>query len=208
MAAEEMESLLVEMTERTRGRFYGKYRGIVTDVDDPDKLGRVVALVPDVLDETETGWAVPVVPFAGKKHGLVILPEVDDGVWIEFEQGDTSRPLWTGCWWGKNDEIPEVGKPKARALVTTDGHKLVLDDEGSEVQLLHSGGAELKMTDDEVTITIGGAELKMTSSDISISIGGSEIKLTSSDLTLKSGGAQVKLAGAVVNINNGAVTVA
>ena len=207
MANEEMESLLVELAETTRGRFYGKYRGLVTDVDDPEKLGRIVAQVPDVLEEQETPWAMPVVPFAGDGHGLVLLPEVGDGVWIEFESGDPSRPLWTGCWWG-DGELPDPGGPKTRALVTTAGHKLVLDDEGSEVQLLHSGGAELKMTDGDITITIGGAEVKMTSTDITISIGASEIKLTSSDLTLKSGGAQVKLAGAVVNINNGAITVA
>jgi len=207
MATEEMEGLLVELTERTRDRFYGKYRGLVTDVDDPDKMGRIIAQVPEVFEEQETPWAMPVVPFAGEGHGLVLLPEVGDGVWIEFESGDPSRPLWTGCWWG-DGELPEPGGTKVRALVTTAGHKLVLDDDGGEVQLLHSGGAELKMTDDDITITIGGAELKMTSSDITISVGGSEIKLTSSDLTLKSGGAQVKLAGAAVNINNGAVTVA
>jgi uncharacterized protein involved in type VI secretion and phage assembly len=206
MATEEMEGLLVDLTERMRDRFYGKYRGLVTNVDDPDKLGRIVAQVPEVFEEQETPWAMPVVPFAGAGHGLVLLPEVGDGVWIEFESGDPSRPLWTGCWWG-DDELPAPGGTKTRALVTAAGHKLVLDDDGSEVQLLHAGGAELKMTDDDITITIGGAEVKMTSSDITISIGASEIKLTASDLTLKSGGAQVKLAGAAVNINNGAITV-
>ena len=206
MATEEIESLLVELTEKTRDRFYGKYRGLVTDVDDPEKLGRIVAQVPEVFEEEETPWAMPSVPFAGAGHGLVLLPEVGDGVWMEFESGDPSRPIWTGCWWG-DSELPDPGGTKTRALVTTAGHKLVLDDEGSEVQLLHSGGAELKMTDGDITLTIGGAEMKMTSTDITISIGASEIKLTAGDLTLKSGGAQVKLVGAVVNINNGAITV-
>jgi uncharacterized protein involved in type VI secretion and phage assembly len=206
MATEEMERLLVDLNERTHGRFYGKYRGLVRDVDDPDKLGRIVAQVPEVFEEEETPWAMPAVAFAGAGHGLVLLPEVGDGVWIEFESGDPARPLWTGFWWGDN-ELPDPGGTKTRALVTTAGHKLVLDDDKSEIHLTHSGGAELKMTDGDITLSIGGAEVKMSSTEITISLGASEIKLTSADLTLKSGGAQVKLAGAAVNINNGSITV-
>ena len=31
--------------------FYGKYRGIVTDTEDPLKMGRIKARVPDVLGD-------------------------------------------------------------------------------------------------------------------------------------------------------------
>lgn len=206
MPAEEMEDLLVSLSEEVRDRFHGKYRGLVTDVDDPDGLGRIVAKVPEVFEEQETPWAMPCVPFAGEGHGLVLLPEVGDGVWIEFESGDPSRPVWTGCWWG-DGELSAPGAKRTRALVTTAGHKLVLDDEGDEVRLRHAGGAEMTMTGGSITLSVGGAEVKMSSTDITISLGASEIKLTPGDLTLKSGGAQVKLVGAVVNINNGSITV-
>lgn len=206
MPAQEMEDLLVSLSEEVRDRFHGKYRGLVTDVDDPDGLGRIVAKVPEVFEEQETPWAMPCVPFAGEGHGLVLLPEVGDGVWIEFESGDPSRPVWTGCWWG-DGELPAPGAKRTRALVTTAGHKLVLDDEGDEVRLRHAGGAEMTMTGGSITLSVGGAEVKMSSTGITISLGASEIKLTPGDLTLKSGGAQVKLVGAVVNINNGSITV-
>jgi uncharacterized protein involved in type VI secretion and phage assembly len=206
MPTEEMENLVVDLAERMRDRFYGKYRGLVTNVDDPDNLGRITAQVPEVFEEQETPWAMPVVPFAGSGHGLVLLPEVGDGVWIEFESGDPSRPLWTGFWWG-DGEMPDPGGTRTRVLATTAGHKLVLDDAGDEVKLLHAGGAELKMTGGDITLSIGQAELKMTGTGITLSIGASEIKLSPADLTLKSGAAQVKLVGAVVNINNGAITV-
>ncbi|HEX6623151.1 MAG TPA: phage baseplate assembly protein V [Pyrinomonadaceae bacterium] len=206
MPTEEMENLVVDLAERMRDRFYGKYRGLVTNVDDPDNLGRITAQVPEVFEEEETPWAMPVVPFAGSGHGLVLLPEVGDGVWIEFESGDPSRPLWTGCWWG-DGEMPDPGGTRTRVLATTAGHKLVLDDAGDEVKLLHAGGAELKMTGGDITLSIGQAELKMTATGISLSIGASEIKLSPADITIKSGGAQIKLAGVVVNVNNGAITV-
>lgn len=206
MADEEMEKLMVELAENARSRFYGKYRGLVADVDDPENMGRITAQVPEIYEEEESPWALPAVPFAGQGHGFVVIPEVGDGVWIEFEAGDPSRPIWTGCWWGSG-ELPDPGGTQTRVLVTTAGHKFVLDDEGSEIQLLHSGGAELKMTDDDINLTIGQAEAMMTSSEITLKVGPTEIKLSMTELALKSGPAQIKLSASGVDINNGAIKV-
>lgn len=207
MPTQEHEEMLVSMAETMRSRYYGKYRGVVSDVDDPEKLGRVKAQVPEILGEAVSPWALPAVALAGPGHGLVLIPEVGDGVWIEFEAGDPSRPIWSGGWWGPG-ELPAPGDTKVRALVTTAGHQFFLDDDKKEIHLLHSGGAELKMTDDDVTLTIGQSEIKMTSDDISLKNGTTEIKLTSSDLTLKGGpSAQIKLSSSGVEINNGAMKV-
>ena len=169
-----LERLLVQITEQQRGRFYGKYRGTVTDVDDPESMGRIKAQVPEVYGEMDSPWAMPVVPFAGPSHGLVLLPEVNDGVWIEFEAGDISRPLWVGGWWGRS-ELPAPGDKKVRVLATTAGHKLVLDDDGSKVQLLHSGGAELTMTDDSITIKVGSTQIVLNPSGVSVNNGALEV---------------------------------
>lgn len=182
------EDLTLQIAERLRDCYYGKYRALVKDVDDPEKLGRITAIVPEIYGEEESPWALPAVPFAGKKHGLVLLPEANDGVWIEFEAGNISRPIWTGCWWA-SDELDEVSKTQARSLVTTKGHKLVLDDEEDEIRLLHSKGAEIKMTGDDITLKIGGTE----------------IKLTKDEMTLKSGSGQIKLSASGVDVNNGAL---
>ena len=122
----------------------------------------------------ESPWALPSVPFAGAAHGLVLLPQVDDGVWIEFEGGDPSRPIWSGAWWA-NDELPDPGAPEVFALVTPGGHQFVLDDENSEIRLVHSGGAELVMTDDSITISIGGKQIELTSSSVNINEGSLEV---------------------------------
>ncbi len=207
MGLSDHDELLVELAEHLRTRFYGKYRGLVVEVDDPENLGRITAQVPEVLHEEASPWALPAVPFAGPKHGLVLLPEVGDGVWIEFEAGDPSRPIWTGGWWGPG-ELPEPGGKQTRVLVTSTGHKFVLDDQNKEIHLLHSGGAELKMTDDDITLTIGPSEFKLTSDQISLKIGTTEITLTLTELTLKGGPtAQVKLSAAGTDVNNGAIKV-
>jgi len=207
MGDSEHEEMLVRLAESMRTRHYGKYRGIVVSVDDPEKMGRITAQVPEILQEETSPWALPAAPFAGASHGLVLIPEVGDGVWIEFEAGDPSRPIWTGGWWASG-ELPDPGGTQARVLVTSKGHKLVLDDQNKEIDLLHSGGAELKMTDDDITLTIGQSEFKMTKDQISLKNGTTEITITSSDMTLKGGPtAQVKLSASGTDVNNGAINV-
>ena len=78
----------------------GKYRGIVEDNQDPGLLGRLKVRVPGVLGE-ETAWASPCVSFAGAGCGAFMMPEPGTGVWVEFEGGDLSRPIWSGFWWEK-----------------------------------------------------------------------------------------------------------
>ena len=201
------EEMLVGMAETMRSRYYGKYRGIVTDVNDPESLGRITAQVPEILQEEVSPWALPAAAFAGPSHGLVLIPEVGDGVWIEFEAGDPSRPIWTGGWWA-SDELPAPAGTQARALITSTGHKFVLDDQNAEIDLLHSGGAEVKLTNDDITLRIGQAEAKLTSDEISLKIGTTEITMSATELTLKGGPtAQVKLSASGVDINNGAMKV-
>lgn len=90
--------------ERGRTPFFGKYRGIVTDNDDPEKLGRMRARVPAVFGDVETGWAMPCVTVAD----CLPLPAVGSGVWIEFEGGDANYPIWSGSFWTSTNEMPPV----------------------------------------------------------------------------------------------------
>src|SRR4029077_6388708 len=95
----------LDVLERDSDRFYGKYRGLVTDNQDPMQIGRIQASVPEVLGEVRTGWALPWAPYAGTSSGFYAIPPVGAGVWIEFEAGDPSRPIWSGAWWGTG-EVP------------------------------------------------------------------------------------------------------
>jgi len=81
----------LDVLERDSDRFYGKYRGLVTDNQDPMQIGRIQASVPEVLGDVRTGWAVPCAPYAGTNAGLYAIPAVGAGVWIEFEAGNDAR---------------------------------------------------------------------------------------------------------------------
>ncbi|WP_017296921.1 phage baseplate assembly protein V [Nodosilinea nodulosa] len=175
MMTSDHEQLLVELSEFQRSRYFGKYRGLVRDVDDPEGVGRLVAQVPEVYGEEDSPWAWPAVPFAGPSHGLVLLPEVGDGVWIEFEAGDISRPIWTGCWWARG-ELPDPGGTETRALVTSGGHKLVLDDQNNQVQILHAGGAELTMTNSDITLKIGATQVVLSASGVNVNNGAFQVR--------------------------------
>lgn len=203
----EFEDKLIELSEWRNDRRFGKYRGIVTAVEEGELLGRISARVPECFDEeTVLEKIVPCSPFAGAGHGLVALPEVGDGVWIEFEAGNPSLPIWSGFWWA-DDEIPEPKGPLVRTFITTAGHKLVLDDDGNEVKLLHKDGGEMTMTDSDITIKIGESSITLTSDDITLKSGStSTVKMTSSDISIDGGGSgTVKVTSSGVNIGNGAV---
>lgn len=42
-------------------RFYGIYRGLVVDINDPDKLNRIKLQVPQILGNAVTNWAFPII---------------------------------------------------------------------------------------------------------------------------------------------------
>jgi hypothetical protein len=104
-------------TARQSDRFYGKYRGLVLINIDPLNRGRLQAVVPEVLGAVPTGWALPCAPYAGLNAGFFSVPPIGAGVWIEFEAGDTSRPIWTGAWWATGEVPRDEGG--AQALQTT-----------------------------------------------------------------------------------------
>ena len=154
--------------------FYGKYRGIVTDIQDPLMIGRIKATVPDVMGDQESGWAMPCAPFGGKKMGFFALPTVGAGVWMEFEHGDPDYPIWVGCWFGSQADIPPVllSPPYKKVLLKTEGgHSIVLDDTPGTggITLETSGGQKIVINSQAIEITNGkGASIKLSNSKVSI----------------------------------------
>ena len=108
-----------------------------------------------------------------------------------------------------------TGSHRGGELQVADCASLRLTTMGADVQIERVSGetsmnvrsGELRASDLAGTIDIDsqGAEIKMTGDDITISIGGSEIKLTKTDMTLKSGSGQIKLSASGVDVNNGAL---
>lgn len=119
-------------------RYFGKYRGLVVDNIDPEHMGRLQVSVASIIGYG--AWAMPCVPYAGEGVGMYLMPDVGTGVWVEFEAGDLSFPVWTGCYWLRGQLPPEAVGPSTKLLRTT-STTLLIDDGVGGVQFTvdHAG---------------------------------------------------------------------
>lgn len=144
----------------TQDRLFGKYRGVVLNNQDPLRLGRIQAMIPEVLGEIPSGWASPCTPYAGTLAGFYAVPLPGAGVWIEFEAGDVSRPIWVGGWWAAGELPPKAGAAPAmttdKVLRSDTGFSIVLDDLGQTVVISDAVGTNQV----EVSLLTGTVTLK------------------------------------------------
>jgi uncharacterized protein involved in type VI secretion and phage assembly len=171
-----MDSEVTQLLQEHIGRYYGKYRGIVTDNRDPKNLGRIKARIPEMLGDVETGWALPCSPYAGDGVGLFTVPSPGAGVWIEFEAGDVSRPIWSGCWWGEG-QLPNQATPAIKVLKTASGHTIILDDTGGseKVEITDKNGAKIVMDQSGIEISKGAQKVKLTQRSVAVNDGALEV---------------------------------
>ena len=161
-------------------RYYGKYRGMVLNNIDPMQQGRLQVQVPDVAGLVPTSWAMPCVPVAGIQNGMLALPMIGSGVWVEFEQGNPDHPIWVGCFWGSAAEVPALARAtppgvQAITLQTTLQNGLTVSDlpgPTGGIMLKSATGATLIVNDTGIYIQNGkGASLIMTGPTTNINAG-------------------------------------
>ncbi len=166
------EEMLMDLLERVRNRFFGKYRGTVTDID--EDTFRIKAKVPELLSDTETGWCTPCVPYAGPDVGIVFLPEVGSGVWIEFEGGDVSLPIWSGCYWHSGEQ-PSDAKPAVKAIITKAGHKILMDDDQETVTISDPNNNTITLDNSGITLQHGSLKIEIGDNEINLNDGALEV---------------------------------
>jgi hypothetical protein len=165
------EMLIQDLLDRVRERFYGKYRGVVVDVDAATM--RIKANVPSVLPGVPTGWCTPCVPYAGPQVGFVMLPEVGSGVWIEFEAGDVSFPIWVGCYWNTGD-VPSAAAADVKSIVTGAG-TLSFDNGAGSVTLQDSAQHSLVLDGSGAAVTAGSGKVEVGGAGVSVNNGALEV---------------------------------
>jgi uncharacterized protein involved in type VI secretion and phage assembly len=191
------------------GRDNGIVIALVTDLDDPEGLGRVRVRYPH-LDDQLSNWARLVAPMAGKNRGVFLRPDVDDEVLVAFELGDPRRPYVLGSLWSKVDTPPpDDGQPTRnnwRFVTSRSGHVLRFDDTaGAEkVEIVDKAGTHRLVLDaagDRIQITCDAGDLEITAPAGKASISAQQIEIkATADLTVQAGG-QLTIKGATVNIN-------
>jgi hypothetical protein len=168
---------------------WGKYRGTVVNNVDPEQRGRLVVSVPDALGLVPSSWAEPCVPLAGPTGppmGVYLVPPIAAGVWVEFEHGDADRPVWVGCRWGSQSDVP----PLVRAGNPADPNIVI------QSLLQHV----VMISDMAPTPATGGIILKSAT--------GAMIVVNDSGIYISNGkGASITMVGPTVTINNGALVI-
>jgi hypothetical protein len=160
--------------------YFGKYRGKVVSNQDPLGLGRLRVSVSSVLGLNDQVWAEPCLPFAGvDERGNVILlaaiPPRNAKVWVEFVGGDTSQPVWSGCYWDGNDH--QKTDIRQAVLKTTAG-TITLDDSqpGGSITIETTGGARIELNNNGIVLDNGrGATIELANNTVSVNSGALEV---------------------------------
>ena len=172
-------------------KHFGKYKAVVVNNVDPMFIGRIQVIVPDVASLAPTTWAMPCVPVAGINMGMFSPPVIGSGVWVEFEQGDTSKPIWVGCYWGLGAEVPVLSRIVPPAvpgitLQTTLKNGMVISDTPGPtggILIQTTLGATISVSDVGIIITNGkGATISMIGP--SIQMVGAPIDMNGAALTV------------------------
>lgn len=155
------------------GNFYGKYRGTVVNNIDPEQRGRLMCLVPDVLQLIPSTWAEACAPLAGPTGppmGVYMVPPIGAGVWVEFEHGDPDYPVWVGCRWGSSGDVPPLAKsgvPVSPSIVLqTAGQNMVVisDIPGpSGGIMIRSGGSTMIISQSGISLVAPKVDITATS---------------------------------------------
>jgi uncharacterized protein involved in type VI secretion and phage assembly len=202
------------------GRMYGVAVGIVTNNQDPEKLGRVKVIYPWLSDSEESHWARMATLMAGKDRGSFYLPEVDDEVLLAFEHGDVRFPYVVGMLWNGKD-TPRYdnsdGKNDKRVITSRSGHEFVFDDNDQQGKVvIHTKKNHIITLDDaaggekiSIVDKSGSNSVVIDSNQNSIAIkSGMKLTIESQVIEIKAGatmkieaGATLTIKGAVVMIN-------
>ena len=219
---------------RALGRYYGIYRAQVVDNSDPDYRGRLRLYIPalghvDDADVPPDVWALPTGMASGSSdkqtHGFQFIPDVEDNVWVMFEDGLPHLPIYFTGWpsTSKSEERTIDAGPAAKGFFTKTGHRVELNDEtggvliqragvstmvsltpDDEIIISTSSGSNVYLTAETVTafgsdgshISVGGDAVSMVNASGSfMSVSGSDINIGASGNVVISSGAKISLQG-------------
>lgn len=198
-----MTDLVRGQNERAQGNWGGLALAEVSDINDPEGLGRVKVRFVD-LESTESWWAPVASPGAGGERGMMLVPEVGDIVIVGFEHGDPRFPYVLGGVWNGEDAPPEDsvegGSVASRTWKSRAGHHLQFVDDGETSITLKMGDGDpgLVLKDAESTLT-GSQKLGINAQEITIEAQ-AKLVLKAPQIEIDGSG-EVKVSGGMIRLN-------
>lgn len=193
-------------------KFFGNYRGVVEADNDPLTSGRVRIRIFGVYDDILTGdlpWAIPSDPLMGGISGWggFIVPDVGSHVWVFFEAGDPTQPVYFGGAPARPHGPPEATEngtyPRNKVFRTKAGHVIEIDDSegGNRIRVHHSSGTDIAIDDGgNMTYTCVGNVDRVIKGNLTETVDGS-VKRHSKGGTDETSDSEISINGSRVNIN-------
>jgi len=138
--------------------FYGMYRAKVVNNKDPEKFGRVIVYIPDVMPDVEDTnglWARPANnPVGGRNEdgdsehhfmGTCYIPKTGSWVWIFFENGNVNKPYYFAALDLENAKVPpenQIGsnyEDKWTIFKSHDGRTIHVSDDPDDARIEITG---------------------------------------------------------------------
>ncbi len=202
-----------EEKERQAQQINGVVSGIVTNSNDPEKLGRVKVKFPWLADESETDWIRVASFMAGSGRGAFFLPDVEDEVLVAFEHGNIERPYIIGALWSKTDTPPEEnadGKNNIKLFKSRSGHTITISDDSEgqteKIEIKSNAGHQITMDDAsgseklEIIDKTGSNKITIDSNSNAINIESSmELTIKATNITIEAS-AQLDIKGNMINV--------
>jgi hypothetical protein len=159
----------MEVKKLNLNRYDGFYRGVVLDVSDPLKLGRIKVNIHGVFDDiaaNDLPWVVranAIGSGAGVDYGNFAVPEVGSYVFCFFEKGDLYQPVYFAEASDGIHGTPTEAKsdyPYKKIIKTRQGITIIINDTTREILVNHPSGSYLKITTDG-SIEIQGTAIRL-----------------------------------------------
>ncbi len=203
--------------------------GIVTQLEsDPDGENRIRVRLPTVEKEGDGIWARLAAVDAGKDHGWVWNPEIDDEVIVGFINDDPRDAVILGRLYSssfpphveaKDDNYLKGLSTKSKLQLSFDddkkiikietpgGHSITLDEDQKQIAIQDMNGNKIEMGEDgikiesikDITLKASG-DLKIDGTNITTNAN-AQLKLSGSGGTELSSSAITKVKGSMVQIN-------
>ncbi|MFI7426319.1 phage baseplate assembly protein V [Micromonospora sp. NPDC049836] len=132
--------------------------GTVTDVDDPDRLGRARVTLP-AYGDLDAGWLAVVCPGAGRGRGIVALPDPDDTVLVALPGGEPAAGVVLGSLFGTIEPYDAgivAGRSRRWSMRTGTGQSIVIDDDGRTLRMATDEGSFVELRPGLTTVHAAG----------------------------------------------------
>ncbi|MGH9754230.1 MAG: phage baseplate assembly protein V [Blastocatellia bacterium] len=128
--------------------------GVVTKIDDPEKLGRIQVSLP-AFGDVETDWMESLSAGGGDGKGLLMIPDVGDRVLVLCAGGDPAQGVVLGGLYGPKglpDDVFDGGAVRRFMIRSPGGQVIRIDDSDRSVRLENSEGSFVELLPGKVCL--------------------------------------------------------